>query len=195
LSESLCLFSDQPAIWVDPVLSKSNNISQSADDNFESKIDLTSILNDPTSLIIKSPPQFGLTCLANYLVSEAWLKNKTWVYLDARTAKRDAVVKCVNKELRSLGLGERKVDCILLDSWQSAEPGAMKLLRNICREYKNTPIIVMQTIDDSLFKSGDEDIVINRKFDVIHLIALPRNRIRQVVCNYNDERKAMKMPF
>jgi len=188
LRDSLCLFSNQPTIWLDPVLSKSNDISQNADDNFKSKIDLKSIIEKPESIIIKSPPQFGLTSLANYLVNEAWRNKSLWVYLDARKAKRNDIKKSVEKELRNLNQEGQEVSCIVLDSWNSTENGAKKLLRNLCHEYKGTPIIVMQTIDDTAFKNEEPNEKINRDFNVLHLLALPRNLIRKVVCNYNDEK-------
>jgi len=184
--EALSLFSNQPVIWIDPVLSKTNKISNNADDNFDSKVNLKSIIDKPESIIIKSPPQFGLTCLANYMVNEAWSNGSLWVYLDARTAKKDVIKKSVEKCINELNLKGREISCIVLDSWISTENGAKKILRNLCHEYKDIPIIVMQTIDDSIFKNGDADVKINRDFNTLHLLALPRNQIRKVVCNYND---------
>jgi hypothetical protein len=186
--DSLRLFSNQPVIWIDPVLSKSNDISQNADENYNLRVELKSIIEKPESIIIKSPPQFGLTSLANYFINEAWSNNSLWVYLDARTAKRDTIKKSVEKELRNLNLEGKKIDCLVLDSWNSTENGAKKLLRNLCHEYKDTPIIVMQTIDDISFRSEEPNEVINRNFNVLHLLALPRNQIRKFVCNYNDEK-------
>ena len=46
----------------------------------------------------------------------------------------------------------------------------------------------MQTIDDSKFLEDEEDIKIDREFNVLHLLALPRNQIRQVVCEYNKSK-------
>jgi hypothetical protein len=188
LNESLCLFSNQPTTWVDPVLSKTNDISKNADDNFETKVDLEVILSNPKSIIVKAPPQFGLTCLAHHFVHEAWKNRKLWVYVDSRVAKKHTAKKYIEKDLRNLNLSDRRIDCIVLDSWVSSESGSMKLLKNICKEYKDIPILVMQTIDDIAFQNGDSEVSINREFKSLHLLALPRNQIRQVVCNYNDEK-------
>jgi len=188
LREALCLFSNQPVIWIDPVLSKTHKISNNADDNFDSKVNLKSIIEKPESIIIKSPPQFGLTCLANYMINEAWGNGSLWVYLDARTAKKDVIKKSVEKAIKELNLIGKEISCIVLDSWHSTENGAKKILRNLCSEYKDIPIIVMQTIDDSIFKNGDAGVKINRDFNMLHLLALPRNQIRKVVCNYNDKK-------
>jgi hypothetical protein len=187
LDESLCMFSGQPIIWIPPILSDTNDISQNSDENFNSKIDLEDIIKNPQSIVIKSPPQFGLTCLAHYLIKEAWEKDSTWVYLDAQNAKRNSIANCVKKELSSLNILENRIDCIVLDSWINTNHGANKLLKNLCNEYKDVPIIVMQTIDDSKFKTENNQEKINRDFDVLHLLALPRTEIRNVVSAYNRE--------
>lgn len=187
LMKALSLFSNQPVIWVEPVLSSTNDISQNADDNYESKLELKSIIERPESIIIKSPPQFGLTCLANYFVKEAWFNHKFWIYLDAKKVRRDEIKKCVNREVKELHLEGKAIDCIVLDSWVSTAPGAKKLLRNLCHEYKDTPIIIMQTIDDGSFKNEEPNEKLNRDFKVLHLLALPRNQIRKVVSGYISE--------
>jgi hypothetical protein len=188
LKKSLCLFSNQPFIWVEPVISKTNDISRDANENFSSCIEISSLIKSPESTIIKAPPQFGLTSLAHYLVKEAWSKDYLWVYLDARKVNRSAVTKSISKELKELNLENRKIDCIVLDAWIISEVGAKKLLRNLCHDYKDTPIIVMQTIDDSDFKEGDEKENINRDFNHLHLLALPRAQIRKVISAYNKEK-------
>jgi hypothetical protein len=188
LNDALSSFSDQPLVWIDPVLSKSKDISKNPDKNYESKVDINELVANPLSLIIKAPPQFGLTCLAHYLVLEAWNKNHTWVYLDWQKIKMRDMKKCVERELDILGLAGRDVDCIVLDSWICTEAGSMKALRNLCSSFINTPVIVMQTIDDSKFHTENDNEVINRDFKVYHLLALPRNKIREVVSTYNRAR-------
>ncbi len=65
------MFTNQPIIWVDPVLSETNEIFLNADDNYKAKINLDEFVKAPKSTIIKSPPQFGLTSLAHFLVHKA----------------------------------------------------------------------------------------------------------------------------
>lgn len=187
LNDALSMFSSQPIFWIDPILSKTNEISRNADENYNSKINLENIIASPTSLVIKSPPQFGLTCLAHYMIKEAWLQNKLWVYLDATKARRNAIKKSVEKELVGLSLTKEDIKCIVLDSWVSTEHGATKLLKNLCEEFNDIPVIVMQTIDDARFSKEDKKEVIQREFDVLHLLALPRTEIRKVVTEYNKQ--------
>jgi hypothetical protein len=189
LTESLSLFLNQPTIWIEPVLSQTNDIDKNANINHKAKVDLQSIINTSASYIIKSPPQFGLTCLSHYLIAEAWDKNMTWVYLDAKSTRRDDTRKSVLRELKSLNLETVKPDCIILDSWCSNEHGAKKLLRNLCYEFGDIPIIVMHTINDSVFIAEEQNEKINREFGTLHLLALPRSELRKVVSNYNDEKE------
>lgn len=192
LSEALCLFSNQPIVWVEPIVSETNQISMNADENYDSRVDIADFVDHPRSVAIKAPPQFGLTCLALSLCKMAWESSSFWVYLDADKVRREKVSKSVVKEAQALNLGERKIDCIVLDSWNIQAFGAKKLLRNLCNEYRDIPIVVMQTITDIEFSDEDEDedekVKISRSFSDLHLLALPRSQIRKVVAEYNDEK-------
>lgn len=186
LSEALSLFSNQPKVWVDPIISKTNDISENADENYDNRIDISEFVDKPSSAFVMSPPQFGLTCLAIHLCQTAWIKSKTWIYIDARKTSRSDVEKSVNKELENLNLGGKPIDCIVLDSWNSEESGARKLLRNLSNAYKDVPIVVMQTIEDAQFSSAQDEVKIAREFVQLHLLALPRNQIRKFIAEYND---------
>ena len=43
----------------------------------------------------------------------------------------------------------------------------------------------MQTIDDMNFLGNENSEPINREFEIIHLLALPRGEVRKVVAQYN----------
>lgn len=184
-TNAMKVFSGQPRIWVDPVLRRSNEISENADENFDKRIDIKSIVENPSSTIIKAPPQFGLTCLAHYFVKTAWESGHLWIYLDADNLKAHNIHNSVKNEVANLGLGVDDVKCIVLDSWNLWDSSNLKKLKNLCDAYKEIPIIVMQTIDDSKFKEQHERESIQRAFEVLHLLALPRVQIRHVVSEYN----------
>jgi hypothetical protein len=189
LDDSLRLFANQPAIWVEPVISKKESISEKSTESYNSRVRPEELIRNPYSAIIKAPPQFGLTCLANYLALEAWNTGSNWIILNAKTVRRDEIKRHVNKELIQLGLDTNKtVDCIILDSWKNTEHGSKKLLKNLCYEYPQTPIIVMQTTEDSPFLQEESSETINREFKTLYLLALPRNQVRKVVAGYNDAR-------
>lgn len=74
LDKALCTFSDQPIIWVDPIISNTNEISVDPNENYTKRINIDDIIDNPHMSIVNAPPQFGLTCLSHYLVKEAWKK-------------------------------------------------------------------------------------------------------------------------
>lgn len=190
LNDSLCMFDDQPVIWEEPTLSKSNEISSNPDDNYDNRVLLDELINNPQSYIISAPPRFGLTSLANYLVLQAWKDNHIWVYLDAQKEKREKIHKSVEKEVKTLGKNISDVECIVLDSWNTYENGSIKKLKNLSDAHKHIPIIVMQTIDDGKFLTEkQEQVIIKREFSQLYLLAMTRRQLRKVVSQYNKEKK------
>jgi len=189
LSTALHTFTSQPIIWVDPIISKSDEILQNPDENSDCCVSLTEILDNPRSIIIQAPPQFGLTCLAYYFSKEAWEKNSSfWLYLDSNNIKSHSVDKAIKKELDNFNISIEDVKCIIIDSWTNYEKESFRLLKNISVSNKDIPIIVMQTIDDSKFQKETNNEIIERKFELLHLLALSRSSIRKVVSAYNNDR-------
>lgn len=188
-TESLKTYSSQPIFWVDPLLSKSDEIMPNPDEDKESIVDLDEICDSPRTMIIKSPPQFGQTSLSHYIIKEAYERNSLiGLYLDSSSFKSNAIDKTINKEIQFLGVN---LDCIhffILDSWSDNEQDSLRILKKIAEKYKEIPLIVMQRIDETKYKStiDDLDFEIDREFEVIHLLALPRGSVRKVVSAYND---------
>ncbi len=79
LNDSLKGFDDQPRVWIDPIIGRTNEISQNPDDNYNQRVHLEEILHSSNSYIIKAPSQFGLTSLGHFLVKEAWENDELWV--------------------------------------------------------------------------------------------------------------------
>jgi hypothetical protein len=190
LNTSLQLFSGQPRIWIEPIISKSDEISSNPDTNLEDKVDIKEIIINPSSIIISAPPQFGLTCLANYMVLEAWKKSKLWIYVDSKKLKAHNVKKYINNECELLNIEtDTAIDCIVLDGWCQKDDGSLKKLKSLCEEYTNIPIILMRTIPESKFiqnKHEDVNVNIDRSFETYFLLAMTRNQIRNVVKEYNS---------
>jgi len=186
--DALETFPSQPKVWVEPILSKNSEVSKDADS--ENIIDLSELISNPKSIIIKALPQFGLTCLSHYLIKEAWHTQELWQYLDSKNLKPypNEIKKAVNKDMDILGCEIHDIKCVILDSCSILDKNFLKLLREVCTFFKNIPVIVMQTVDDSriLAHSGEDEL--DRKFDTLYLWALPRGHVRQVVSKYNEER-------
>jgi len=185
LDNALRAFNSQPIIWVEPILSNTNEISQNPDENFTKRIEVSEIINHPESYIINAPPQFGLTSLAHYMISQAWELGNLWLFIDSNNTKAHNIHNAVIREVESLGYKLKDVKAIILDSWNSYEIESHKKLKNLSDSYKDIPIIAMHTIDNSKFLSEPNNIKNNRDFKQLHLLALPRTQIRKVVSEYN----------
>lgn len=190
LNDALQTYSSQPIIWVDPILSKSDEILPNADDDENNIVDVSVIYNSPKTLIIKSPPQFGQTCLSHFIIKEAYFKNSLiGLYLDAGKFKSNAVEREITKEIEKLDVKINCVSFIILDSWSNYDIDSLRMLKKIAEKYTNIPLIVMQRIDETKYNSISEKITIDREFEVLHLLALTRGHVRKVVAAYNDLRQ------
>ena len=187
-NDSMSMFNDQKPCWINPVLSETNSISSNYNENFDSRVDLDDLIENPISTIIKSPPQFGLTCLSHFLIKGAWGINNIWIYLDADKINHNSTEKSIIKELKGTFHIENISDikCIILDSWKNSMHGGMKMLKNLSTLFKDIPLIVMQTIDESNFLQEPASEKIEREFEVMHLLALPKTEVRKMVSKYND---------
>lgn len=194
LSQSLIGFDDQPKVWIDPIIGRTNNISQNPDDNYNQRVHLEEILHSPESYIINAPSQFGLTSLGHFLIKEAWENDELWILLDCKNTKAHTIHNAVKNEVESLDQKIEEVKCIVLDSWSNQDKKSLKKLKNLIDSNKDTRLIVLSSIDDSIFldtanNTEDEKTHIVKEFTELHLLALPRNQIRQVVAQYNQVRR------
>ena len=186
LDDALRSFSSQPIIWVDPIISKTNDLTHQIESNPSTLVQASEIVANPESICIQAAPQFGLTCLAHYLVKEAWIRHSSrWLFLDATEMQAHSVEKSVRKKLNSENLQRPDIKCVIVDSWTSYDKESAKLINVLCTLFVDLPIIIMQTVDDSKFRDNCTEVPLVRKFHRLFLLALPRGRIRQVVSEYN----------
>lgn len=185
LDNSLQAFSSQPIIWVDPIISNTNEISQNPDENYTKRIDVSEIIDNPESITFIAPPQFGLTSLAHYMVLRSWEKGNYWLYLDSLNTKPHNIHKEAIREVERSGQKLSDVKAIILDSWNNYEINSFKKLKNLSDEFNSIPLILMHTVEDGKFLKEPNEIKINRDFKQLFLLALPRTQIRKVVSEYN----------
>lgn len=189
LDNALCLYSNKPTTWIEPSILPANLITSDYHKNYSNRVNIETLINEPYSTIIESPPQFGLTCLAHYLIKEAWSVNKVWCFIDTSIITRfDTAAKRVKRSILNVGYEEKTPDCIIVDAWDDRKPLAKKFLKDLCTTFGSIPIIVMRSITEQRFNRSSEDAVkLGRKFGTLNLMALPRSKIREVVCDYNNE--------
>lgn len=187
LNESLKTYNEKSPIWIEPIISTKREIPTNPTNNEENRIDLNSFIDKPTNIIIKAPSEFGLTSLAHYLKLNAWKSGKTFVYIDSKKTKRHKIVKDISNEVQNFYFKNiDSIDCILLDSICFEEHGIMQMIKNICDEYKNIPLILLNTLDNNFFLKSDEDdkVEIRREFTSLYLLPLPQTQVRKIVKTY-----------
>lgn len=194
-NDSLKGFDEQPKVWIEPVISRSNEISQNPDENFSQRVLIEELLLSEKSYIINAPAQFGLTTLAHYLILEAWENDELWVYIDNSHCKPHTIHNAVKNEVISLDQKIEQVQCIIFDSFNAKDRVSFKKLKKLIDTHNDIRIIVLNTSDENLYLQNEEDnkeddnLEIDRDLEHLHLIALPRTQIRNLVTQYNNEKK------
>ena len=187
LENSLKTYNEKSPIWIEPIISSKREVPNSPNKNLENRIEINSIIEEPKDIIIKAPTEFGLTSLAHYIKLQAWKKGKTFLYLNAKNTKKHKVIKDLKREAKEYYKKEiTEIDCIILDSVCFEELGMMPLIKNVCSELKEIPIIILNTLDNNFFLKSDEDdkVEIKRSFTNYYLLPLPKNELRSVVNSY-----------
>lgn len=191
LNESLKTYNEKSPVWIDPIISSNKEIPSHPDKNYEHRIDINSIIDCPDNIVIKAPSEFGLTSLAHFMKLEAWKVGKVFLYIDSKQTKKHKVVKDIFNEVqRYYFKSPDQIDCILLDSICFEEQGVMQLVKNICDEYLDIPLIIFNTLDNNFFLKSDEDdkIQIKRNFISYYLLPLSQTEVRKIVTTYSNIR-------
>jgi|TARA_R100000479_G_scaffold130736_1_gene68774 hypothetical protein len=187
LDDSLKTYNEKSPVWIEPIISTKREIPTNPSKNEDNRIELDYFIQNPANIIIKAPSEFGLTSLAHFLKLNAWKSGKTFVYIDSKKTKRHKVVKDILNEVKDYYFKTiEDVDCIILDSICFEEHGIMQMIKNICDEFKNIPLILLNTLDNNFFLKSDEDdkVEIRRDFKPYYLLPLPQKEVRKVVTTY-----------
>lgn len=188
LEESLKTYNEKSPVWIEPVISSKREVPNNPTKNVENKIEIDSIIQNTSDIIIKAPSEFGLTSLAHYLKLEAWKNGKTFLYIDTKSTKKHKIVKDIKREASNYYNKDfSKIDCIILDSVCFEELGIMPLIKNVCNEFIDIPIIMLNTLDNNFFLKSDNDdkVEIKRNFTSYYLLPLPKNDLRAIVNSYS----------
>lgn len=190
-NKSLKMYEDQPNIWIEPVLYE-GDLSMDPDEAYDNKIPIDSLIDNPQSYNVIAPPLFGLSSLSHYLVLKAWKAGGIWARVDISAIKLRHVNKAIQNYLDELG-GDFKISniqCIVLDQFKENDKEALKKLKAFTEEYKSIPIIVMRTKDDVQIMKGEPELIsIDRSFKTLHLVAMTRHQIRDLVSQYNKDNR------
>jgi hypothetical protein len=142
----------------------------------------------PRSCIIRSPKQFGLTCLGRFLALEhhrASANQTILVMLNAASLPhhRSGLAERVKTSCQELKSDTNHIAGFILDNWNN-DKGNQRLLREIKAEYPNKPIIVLAGEDDFVQISMALEMHEENKMEILYLWALSRSNIRTLATSY-----------
>lgn len=185
LDSALQTFVSQPKVWIDPIIKNIPENSTSAKSDNIFILDVESIVSKPKSLLIKAPPQFGLSCVSLHMCLKAAEQGKFWLRIDCKEITANRLEKFCKEQLSQFGIEMEDLDAIIVDSVTSSEQDK-KLLKIIGKNFQGKPILVMETMDSrGGIHSIDESL---SDLDCYYLWSLSKDKIRKIVSHYNAEK-------
>lgn len=180
LEHALRSFKDQPSIFIEPKLSTQREFND--DKNY-----LHELIESPYDCLIIAPPQFGRTCLGLYMRLEAYKKHQHWVYIDAKYIKSRKILEAIEEEIFHYHDNISKLKCIVLDSWDINDIDHMNMVKHINDKHRDISLVIL--VEDTLLLDITGNLSkLERKFKHLHLQALSRNSMRQLVAGFNSSK-------
>lgn len=181
LQHTLEAYKGQPIVFVEPKLSKKRDFNEDPNE-------LYALIESPSDTLIIAPSEFGLTCLGLHMRLEAFKKHDFWLYIDAEHTKGRKISGFIDNELLHYNQGLADLKCIVLDSWDASNIDHFKMVKNIADKCPDIPLIILA--EDSLFLNAPGNLSkLNKNFKLLHLQALSRSSMRQLVSVYNSTRR------
>lgn len=183
LQAALNSFKGQPNVFVEPTIAESREFNDAP--NL-----LRNTIESPRDTMIVAPPQFGLTCLSLYMRLEAYRQKKFWIYIDGTHMKARNIQKFIQMEAQHYDKDATDVECIMIDGWDSNVQDHRNMLQQIHEAHPDVPIL-LYTIDRAFLETTYTLSKVDRTFGVLHLQALRRNAMRQLVSGYNSSKQVV----
>ncbi len=154
------------------------------------KVSQNDLIKGFRSCRIRAPKEFGLSCFGYFIALEHYRQNtesKVLIMLDATAIPnhRQGVIAHVAARCKELNIAQSSIAGFILDNWHGNKE-TKKVLRELKAEYKNIPIMLLESIDDSLQIGNVIDIEDNEIVETFYLWSLTRSRIRELVTAYLD---------
>ncbi|RED02049.1 metallophosphoesterase [Ectopseudomonas oleovorans] len=188
LFNSLKLFNNYQAKWIDRVISRSPEEKHGS--NKTNLVAIHDIVSGGQSYVIKAPPQHGLSCLAHEIARYAWAtKKQLWIVLDTHSLKpnKDSISQNICNELANLDLTNNHLYGVIIDSFSPSKKDHVKILDKIESSYLDLKIIVMFQLEVELMTAMN--VSTQREYETVYLWSLPRNTLRSLISDYNHERE------
>ena len=176
LQSALNSFKGQPNVFVEPTISESRAFSDAP--NL-----LNDIIESPRDALIVAPPQFGLTCLSLYMRLQAYRQKKFWIYIDGAHVKARKIQRFIENEVQHYEKSTADLECIMVDGWDPDVQDHSNMLQQIHDAHPDVPVLLF-TNDKAFLESTYDLSKVDRTFEVLHLQALNRLAMRQLVSEY-----------
>ena len=187
---SLKSYASQKTNWIEPKLHLLADDAKS--DLLDDKVfELSSLIDNPKSVVIKGRQQYGLSCISNFLIHSAWQrKNAIWlrVEIGKLTPSEQAITTYLAGILPSTELKLSQVECIVIDEVAGNSQQFEKNIEIISKVFCHIPIVIMQTIDYSNQGGQTLELPKNRTFLEFNVWPLNRTEVRDIVSKYNDHK-------
>jgi predicted phosphodiesterase len=178
LQHALEAFKGHPIVFIEPKLSKTREFNDKPNE-------LHLLMEKPHDTLIIAPPEFGLTCLGLYLQLEAFKKCKLWLYIDAEQTKGRKIFDHIEEELLHYDRNLADLKCIVLDSWNAGNFDHLTMVKSITSKCPDLPLVILA--EDTIVPDVTGNVSkLDRNFAILHLQALSRSSMRQLVAGYNE---------
>jgi len=177
LQNAIEAFKGQPTVFLEPKLSKTREFNDEPNE-------LHQLMEKASDTLIIAPPEFGLTCLGLHLQLEAFRKSSFWLYIDAAQTKGRKISDLIEEELLHYDQNLTDLKSVILDSWNAGNFDHLTMVKNIASKCPDLPLVILA--EDSLLRDASANLSkLNRNFELLHLQALSKGSMRQLVANYN----------
>jgi hypothetical protein len=185
-AEASTCYSSKKRLWVERDLA---NMPETGTNSEAAVITSPSILaRSPRSCIIRSPKQFGLTCLGRYLALEHHRQkadSTTLVMLNSAIMHhhKEGILQQLAARCRELEIELTNIAGFILDNWAPSK-GNRRFLRELKAEFANIPIILLAGVDDCGDIESDLEIGEDSTLETLYLWSLSQARIRELTSGY-----------
>jgi len=184
--ESTTCYSSKKRLWIDRDLASVPETSPDRD--AVTTISCGEVAKSPRSCVIRSPKQFGLTCLGRFLALEYFRENDTGAALvmtdvSGMPHHREGIIAHIETRCKELQIEKKSIAGFILDNW-GGDKGDRRLLRELKNAYQGLPTIVLAGIDDCRQIAEAMQTEDAAELPTLYLWSLSRARIRELTTKY-----------
>ena len=187
--EAMTSYLSKQTPWADRDLA---NVPET-DPNRDEAVLLTpqNLVDNPRSLIVRAPSQFGLTCLGRYVAMQHGRQDTNGsvvVMLDVQAIPphRRGVLASLEARCEQLAVPITSTAALVLDNY-SGDKRSRRVLKELRDALPDVPTIVLQSIDDCARIADAMEIDNVAEFETLYLWALTKAQLRGLVTAYVRE--------